>query len=121
MSHHVKVDIWSDIACPWCFVGKRRLETAAAELLADGAELRVDDPAELAAEIGLDRDEAVEALRASTHRAAVLADKDQAVEYGIAGVPFFVIDGRVGVSGAQDPSVLADVLREAAGLTGATA
>lgn len=23
------VDIWSDIACPWCFVGKRRLETAA--------------------------------------------------------------------------------------------
>jgi predicted DsbA family dithiol-disulfide isomerase len=22
------VDIWSDIACPWCFVGKRRLEGA---------------------------------------------------------------------------------------------
>jgi predicted DsbA family dithiol-disulfide isomerase len=22
------IDIWSDIACPWCYVGKRRLETA---------------------------------------------------------------------------------------------
>jgi predicted DsbA family dithiol-disulfide isomerase len=24
----VKVEIWSDIACPWCFVGKRRFEEA---------------------------------------------------------------------------------------------
>jgi hypothetical protein len=22
----VHVEIWSDIACPWCFVGKRRFE-----------------------------------------------------------------------------------------------
>ena len=26
----VKVDVWSDIACPWCFVGKRRFEQAVA-------------------------------------------------------------------------------------------
>jgi predicted DsbA family dithiol-disulfide isomerase len=26
----VNVEIWSDIACPWCFVGKRRFETALA-------------------------------------------------------------------------------------------
>ena len=25
------VEIWSDIACPWCYVGKRRFETALAE------------------------------------------------------------------------------------------
>jgi predicted DsbA family dithiol-disulfide isomerase len=25
------VEIWSDIACPWCFIGKRRFETALAE------------------------------------------------------------------------------------------
>ena len=25
------VEIWSDIACPWCYVGKRRLEAALAE------------------------------------------------------------------------------------------
>ena len=26
----LRIDIWSDIACPWCFVGKRRLEAALA-------------------------------------------------------------------------------------------
>jgi predicted DsbA family dithiol-disulfide isomerase len=26
------LDIWSDIACPWCFIGKRRLERALATL-----------------------------------------------------------------------------------------
>ena len=24
------VEIWSDIACPWCYVGKRRFEAALA-------------------------------------------------------------------------------------------
>ena len=27
----LKMDVWSDIACPWCYVGKRRLEAALAE------------------------------------------------------------------------------------------
>src|SRR5262245_22699525 len=26
----VRIDIWSDIACPWCYVGKRRIERALA-------------------------------------------------------------------------------------------
>jgi predicted DsbA family dithiol-disulfide isomerase len=26
--NELRVDIWSDIACPWCYVGKRRLEAA---------------------------------------------------------------------------------------------
>jgi predicted DsbA family dithiol-disulfide isomerase len=26
----VKVEIWSDIVCPWCYIGKRRFETALA-------------------------------------------------------------------------------------------
>ncbi len=26
----LRIDIWSDIACPWCLVGKRRLESALA-------------------------------------------------------------------------------------------
>ena len=25
------VEIWSDIACPWCYVGKRRFEAALAQ------------------------------------------------------------------------------------------
>jgi len=26
----LRIDIWSDIACPWCYIGKRRLEKALA-------------------------------------------------------------------------------------------
>jgi predicted DsbA family dithiol-disulfide isomerase len=29
---HVDVEIWSDIVCPWCYIGKRRFEAAVAEL-----------------------------------------------------------------------------------------
>lgn len=27
----LKVDVWSDIACPWCYIGKRKFELGAAE------------------------------------------------------------------------------------------
>ena len=27
---NMKIDIWSDIACPWCYIGKRRFEAALA-------------------------------------------------------------------------------------------
>jgi predicted DsbA family dithiol-disulfide isomerase len=27
---HVKVEIWSDVVCPWCYIGKRRFENAVA-------------------------------------------------------------------------------------------
>ncbi|QNP75574.1 DsbA family oxidoreductase [Streptomyces roseirectus] len=26
----MRIDIWSDVVCPWCYIGKRRLETALA-------------------------------------------------------------------------------------------
>jgi predicted DsbA family dithiol-disulfide isomerase len=35
---HVKVEIWSDVVCPWCYVGKRRFENAVA---ASGLEVEV--------------------------------------------------------------------------------
>ena len=38
----------------------------------------------------------------------------QARQYGINGVPFFVIDGRYGISGAQPPEVFVEVLTRAA-------
>lgn len=25
---YMRIDIWSDVVCPWCYIGKRRLETA---------------------------------------------------------------------------------------------
>src|ERR1700734_2036470 len=30
MKSPLLVDVWSDVACPWCYVGKRRLESALA-------------------------------------------------------------------------------------------
>jgi len=24
----MNIEIWSDVVCPWCFIGKRRLERA---------------------------------------------------------------------------------------------
>ncbi|HEX3089562.1 MAG TPA: DsbA family oxidoreductase [Ilumatobacteraceae bacterium] len=32
MRPSVTVEIWSDVVCPWCYIGKRRFETAMAEL-----------------------------------------------------------------------------------------
>jgi predicted DsbA family dithiol-disulfide isomerase len=213
VSEPISIDIWSDIACPWCYIGKRNLEAGLAatagdddapqvnitfhsfelspdtpvdfegdeadflmghkgmpraqveqmldrvtgiakdagldyrfdllqhtntvkahELLhhakAEGRQHdmeerlmsayftegrhvgRIEDLADLAAEIGLDRDAALEALRSERHLDDVRADQAQAQAYGIQGVPFFVIDGQYGVSGAQPPEAFAGVLRE---------
>ncbi|MGW0039748.1 DsbA family oxidoreductase [Gordonia sp. NPDC003376] len=208
----ISVDIWSDIACPWCYIGKRKFEAGLAESgLADdvtvtyhsyelapdtpvdfeGSEVdflaahkgmppaqvhqmltqmtgiaaevgldydfgalrhtktlkahellhhakaqgrqiemaerlfrayftegrhvgRVDDLAELAGEIGLDADAARASLESGEYADAVEADLAQARAYGISGVPFFVLDGRYGVSGAQSPEVFAGALRKIA-------
>lgn len=73
---------------------------------------RDEELADLAADVGLDRSEVLAALAAGTYRDAVAADIAQARAYGISGVPFFVIDERYGISGAQDPEVFAQVLSQ---------
>lgn len=30
MSEPIQIDIWSDVVCPWCFIGRRRLQKAIA-------------------------------------------------------------------------------------------
>ena len=205
----IKVDIWSDVQCPWCYIGKRKFEAGVAlfdgkveveyhsfelspdtpvdyvgntvdylserkgmpveqvqQMLANVTEIaasvgldydwdsvhqtntvishellhyakahgrqldlmerllkayfidgrhvgRIEDLADLAAEIGLDRADVVRSLTAHEHLAAVKADVAQAGAYGIQGVPFFVIDGRYGISGAQDPAAFAQALGQA--------
>ncbi len=213
MSETLTVDVWSDIACPWCFIGKRRFEAGLAAAAADedppqveivfrsfelspdtpvdfeGGEAdylaahkgvsadqaqrmldqvtgiaadagldyrfdllqhtntvkahellqfaqaqgrqpqlverlmaayftegrhigRVDDLVSLAAEAGLDADEARAALDSGRYLPAVRADQALAAEYGIPGVPFFVRDGKYGISGAQPAEAFAQALRQ---------
>ena len=207
----MRVEIWSDVVCPWCYVGKRRFETALAafphrdevevvwrsfeldatapqervgdyaELLsakygfpvaqgeqmittmtetaaAEGLDLRFDlarvgntfdahrllhlagergvqdavkerlvratftegEPVgdhdtlvRLVAEAGVDADEARAVLAGDRYADAVRADEAQARAYGITGVPFFVVDGKYGVSGAQPAEAHAQVLATA--------
>ena len=193
MTEPLSVHIWSDIACPWCFVGKRRFERAAREfdgeleveyhsfelspdtpvdfeggeadflagykgmpreqavrMLEQMTELaaaeglrydfaalrhtrtllahqaihhakaqgrhvgRVDDLADLAAEVGLDRDGTRQALLDGTYADAVAEDIAVARDAGINGVPFYVVGGRYAVSGAQSSEVFGTALRRAA-------
>jgi predicted DsbA family dithiol-disulfide isomerase len=207
----VKVEIWSDVVCPWCYVGKRRFEAALAQFdgdvelvwrsfeldpsagpspeeggdyahrlakkygggleraqsmidtmtqtaAAEGLDfrfdlarpgstfdahrllhlarergiqdavkerldratftegLRVSDHASLVrvvAEAGLDEGEARAVLASDRYADDVRADEEQARSYGITGVPFFVVDGVYGVSGAQPAELLLQVLQEA--------
>ncbi len=68
----------------------------------------------LAVEVGLDADEVASLLASDSHADAVRADEGEARVIGIRGVPFFII-GRYGVSGAQPPAVLKQVLDKAWG------
>jgi predicted DsbA family dithiol-disulfide isomerase len=205
---HVKVEIWSDIVCPWCAIGKHRFEKALAQFAhrgevevswhsfqldpsapreiegdlterlatkygvsreqadrmhrqmtetaaGDGWEFhferarsgntfdahrllhlaadrgvqdavkerlfrgyledgeRIGDPetlVRLGAEAGLDAEEARAVLASDRYADEVRADVRQAQAYGITGVPFFVVDRKYGVSGAQPPEALLEVL-----------
>jgi predicted DsbA family dithiol-disulfide isomerase len=73
---------------------------------------RVDDLVALAGEVGLDEGAARDALESGRHLDDVRADQAQAAAYGINGVPFFVIDGKYGVSGAQPPEAFAQIVRQ---------
>ncbi|MCU0283430.1 MAG: DsbA family oxidoreductase [Candidatus Nanopelagicales bacterium] len=72
----------------------------------------VDELAALAGEVGLDRDEVVAALEAGRYADDVQADIALARTYGISGVPFFVLDDRYGISGAQAPETFAAALTQ---------
>ena len=72
-----------------------------------------DTLAGLAAEAGLDRAEVERVLAGTEHTDAVRADQAEARALGIGGVPFFVVDRKYGVSGAQPADQLLMVLERA--------
>ncbi|MFC5381337.1 DsbA family oxidoreductase [Aquipuribacter nitratireducens] len=67
----------------------------------------------LAAEVGLPADQVDDVLTGTLFARDVLLEQQQAVAYGASGVPFAVVDGRYGVSGAQPVEVFAEALRRA--------
>jgi predicted DsbA family dithiol-disulfide isomerase len=75
------------------------------EAIADHAAL-----VRLGSEAGLDADEAAAVLASDRYADAVRADERQAQAYGITAVPFFVVDQKYGVAGAQPPEALLQVL-----------
>ena len=68
----------------------------------------------LAEGAGLDPEDVHQVLDSDDYTADVRQDEEQARQLGISGVPFFVLDGRLGVSGAQSGDVFAEALRRAA-------
>lgn len=66
--------------------------------------------ASIASSVGLDSSEAVAVLASDKYTAEVAADIAKAQTIGVRGVPFFLIDGKQGISGAQSDAVFEDAI-----------
>ena len=73
----------------------------------------VDTLVRLAGRAGLDEDEARSVLESDKYLADVREDQATARALGISGVPFFVLERKFGVSGAQPAELLLEALRQA--------
>lgn len=69
-----------------------------------------DSLAALAAEAGLDPEEARAVLAGDAYAESVNADLRDARGFGISGVPYYVLDRRFAISGAQPPELFAEAL-----------
>ncbi|WP_454193647.1 DsbA family oxidoreductase [Paenibacillus sp. Marseille-Q7038] len=67
----------------------------------------------LAGEVGMDTKQVKKILEESTYAEEVRRDEKQGADLGIQGVPFFVIDRKYGISGAQPLQVFTDALTQA--------
>lgn len=71
--------------------------------------------ADVGARSGLDRDATLAYLASDTDRAEVAQADVEARNAGVGGVPFFIFDRKVGVSGAQEADVLLQAMEQARG------
>ena len=67
----------------------------------------------LAVGVGLPAERVDVVLASEEYAAEVRADFEQARAYGATGVPFFVVDQKYGVSGAQPTEVFGQLLQRA--------
>ncbi len=80
-----------------------------------------DELAELAGEVGLDAGEVRAMLESNELVDEVRADEAKAREIGVSGVPFFFIDEKFGIPGAQPADTLLDLLERVRAKTRAEA
>ncbi|MBY0270916.1 MAG: DsbA family oxidoreductase [Burkholderiales bacterium] len=69
--------------------------------------------ADYAAQAGLDRDEALKYLVSGADADVIRSADIEARQAGIEGVPFFIFNRTIGLSGAQDPEVLLQAMQQA--------
>ena len=67
----------------------------------------------LAADAGLERNGALKVLEGMAHTQEAQVDQVRAQSLGAGGVPFFLVDGRVALSGAQSPRQVLAALTQA--------
>jgi predicted DsbA family dithiol-disulfide isomerase len=67
----------------------------------------------IAIEIGLDRAEVSEVLKGNTFANEVHQDVEQAQQIGVRGVPFFVLNQKYAISGAQESDTFLQALHKA--------
>ena len=72
-----------------------------------------DELARLAAEAGIDEAAARAWLASEVGRTEIAQAEERARSLGITGVPFFIFDGRVALSGAHPPETIRDAIRQA--------
>lgn len=99
--------------------GEQGLQDAVAEVLfrayfIEGANLTDTAVlADCAAQAGLDRDEALKYLESGADADVIASADIEAHRAGIEGVPFFIFNRSIGLSGAQDPEVLLQAMQQA--------
>lgn len=74
---------------------------------------KIDVLTEIATSIGLNKEEVIELLHSESQTQEVKNDIEEAQTLGISGVPFFVVDRKYGISGAQPIDTFAEALTQA--------
>ncbi|SIO65003.1 Predicted dithiol-disulfide isomerase, DsbA family [Singulisphaera sp. GP187] len=103
-----------------CLAGERGIQDAVVEALfvayfTEGLDLSDRATlAELAPGAGLERTEVDELLASDKGLDIVRAGEEQARHLGVSGVPFFVVNGQVALSGAQPPELFLQAFEQVA-------
>ena len=80
----------------------------------EGADLTsVQTLADIAQQAGLDRDQAAAYLASATDRELIEEQDRRARAIGVEGVPFFIFNQRLALSGAQPPEVIHEAMEKA--------